>query len=181
MTRLIYEMIKHCVKLSVQYMYIKMYDFMWTCMKILWCVQFYPAFCTFDKVRVTVYWMPTIPLVKKTNASEKEKMFCQILNRSRKCYINEPPHNKTNKKACVPSKDYDQPGHPPSLIRVFTVCLKKTWVLSYPLSAQRTLWSDWANAQADLSLRWAHNPFVGFVMRRLIYPFSNTNSWNIFT
>ena len=23
--------------------------------------------------------------------------------------------------ACVPSKDFDQPGHPPSLIKVFTV------------------------------------------------------------
>ena len=28
--------------------------------------------------------------------------------------------------------------------------------------------SDWADAQADLSLRWAHNHFVGFVMWRLI-------------
>ena len=29
--------------------------------------------------------------------------------------------------------------------------------------------SDWADAQADLSLRWAHNHFGGFVMRRLIF------------
>ena len=28
-------------------------------------------------------------------------------------------------------------------------------------------WSDWADAQADLSLRWAHSHFVGFVMRQL--------------
>ena len=54
---------------------------------------------------------------------------------------------------CVPSEDSDQSGHPPSLIRVFAVCMKKPWVLSYPLSAQRKLWSDWADAQADLSLR----------------------------
>ena len=40
---------------------------------------------------------------------------------------------------CAPSKDSDQPGHPPSLIRVFTVSMKKAWVLSYPLSAQRKL------------------------------------------
>ena len=33
---------------------------------------------------------------------------------------------------------------------------------------QRRLWSDWVDGQADLSLRWAHMPFVGFVMRRLI-------------
>ena len=70
---------------------------------------------------------------------------------------------------CAPSEDSDQPGHPPSLIRVFAVRMKKAWVLSYPLSAQRRLWSDWANAQIDLSLRWAHSYFVGFVMSRLIY------------
>ena len=29
---------------------------------------------------------------------------------------NEPPHDKTNKIACAPSEDSDQPGHPPSLI-----------------------------------------------------------------
>ena len=65
---------------------------------------------------------------------------------------------------CVPSEDSFQPGHPPSLIRVFAVRLKKPCVLSYPLSTQRRLWSDWADAQADLSLRWAHTHFVGFVM-----------------
>ena len=73
-----------------------------------------------------------------------------------------PPHDKTNRMACAPSKDSDQPGHLPSLIRVFTVRMKKAWVLSYPLSAQRRLWSDWADAQADLSLRWAHMPFCWF-------------------
>ena len=49
--------------------------------------------------------------------------------------------------------------HPPSLIRVFAVRLKKVWSLSYPLSAQRRLWWDWADVQADLSLRWAHSWF----------------------
>ena len=68
---------------------------------------------------------------------------------------------------CAPSEDSDQPGHPPILIRVFTVRMKKAWVPSYPLSAQRRLWSDWADAHADLSLCWAHSHFAGFVMRRL--------------
>ena len=40
--------------------------------------------------------------------------------------------------------------------------LKKAWVLSYPLSAKKRLWSDWANAQADLSFRWPHKPFCWF-------------------
>ena len=48
---------------------------------------------------------------------------------------NKPPHDKTNKMACAPSEDSDQPGHPPSLIRVFAVRLKKAWVLSYTLNA----------------------------------------------
>ena len=69
---------------------------------------------------------------------------------------------------CALSEDSDQPGHPPSLIRVFAVRMKKACVLSYPLSAWRRLWSDWSDAQADLILRWAHTHFVGFVRSRLI-------------
>ena len=56
---------------------------------------------------------------------------------------------------CVPSEDSDQDGHPPSLIRVFAVRMKKAWVLSYPLRI------DWAHAQADLSLRGTHRSFCG--------------------
>ena len=70
--------------------------------------------------------------------------------------------DKTNKIAFAPSEDSDQPGHSPSLNRVFVVRMKKPWDLSYPMSVQRRLWSDWADAQADLSLRWAHMPFCWF-------------------
>ena len=35
----------------------------------------------------------------------------------------EPHRDKTKKMACAPSEDSDQPGHPPSLIRVFAVRL----------------------------------------------------------
>ena len=38
---------------------------------------------------------------------------------------------------------------------VFAVLLEIVWVLNYLLSAQQRLWSDLADAQADLSLRWA--------------------------
>ena len=34
--------------------------------------------------------------------------------------------------------------------------------------AQSEDWSDWADAQADLRLRWAHSHFDGFFMSRLI-------------
>ena len=75
---------------------------------------------------------------------------------------NEPPRDKTSKMACAPSEHLDRPGHPPSLIRVFAVRMKKARVLSYPLSAQRILWSDWVDAQADLNLRLAHIPLCWF-------------------
>ena len=61
--------------------------------------------------------------------------------------------------------------HLPSLIRIFAVRMKKSLVLSYQLSAQRRFWSDWADAQADLSLGWARTHFVGFVVRRHNYMF----------
>ena len=56
---------------------------------------------------------------------------------------------------CVPSKDSDQPGHPPSLIRVFAVRLVGSWGPMF-LQADSEDWSDWADAQADLSLLGAH-------------------------
>ena len=78
---------------------------------------------------------------------------------------------------CAPSKDSDQPVHPPSLIRVSAVRMKTAWVLSYPLSAQRRLLSDWADAQADLSLRWAHSHFCWFchVSAHLVQTLSSEN------
>ena len=50
----------------------------------------------------------------------------------------EPPRDKTNKMTVHAAKT-DQPGHPPSLIRVFAIRMKKAWVLSYPLCAHRRL------------------------------------------
>ena len=74
----------------------------------------------------------------------------------------EPPRDKTNNMACALSEDSDQPGYSPSLIRVFAVRMKKAWVLSYLLSTQRRLWSDWAGAQTDLSFCWAQRSFCWF-------------------
>ena len=45
---------------------------------------------------------------------------------------------------------------------VFAVHMKKPLVLGYPVSAQWRLWSDWADAQADLSLCWVHRSFCWF-------------------
>ena len=85
--------------------------------------------------------------------------------------------------ACAASEDSDQPGHPPSLIRVFAARMKKHWDISYmyTLSAQRRLRSNWADAQADLRLRWAHRSFGGFVMLRLnlLSTFDNTMPYKV--
>ena len=74
---------------------------------------------------------------------------------------NEPPHDKTNRMACAPSEDSDQPGHPPSLISTQRR-LRSAWAFAQSdqssLSASRKLWSlathwsqsEWAEAQADL-------------------------------
>ena len=70
----------------------------------------------------------------------------------------DPRHDKINKMAVRPTKFQISLG----------TCMKKAWVLSYPLSAQRRLWSDWADAQADQNLRWAHSLSVGLVMSRLM-------------
>ena len=73
---------------------------------------------------------------------------------------NEPKGPGELKMACVPSEGSDQPRHQPSLIRVFAVCMRKAWVLSYPMSA---LWMP------RLIRVFAGRTFysVGFVMRRL--------------
>ena len=67
----------------------------------------------------------------------------------------EPPHDKTNKMACVPSDDSDQPGHPPSLIRVFAVCMQKAWVLSYLVANLR-------QKQNSLTFHWLFSDQIQF-------------------
>ena len=67
----------------------------------------------------------------------------------------EPLQDKTNRITYVPSKDWSA-WTPAQYIRAFTVWVEKRSVFNCPLSAQRRLWSDWADAQADLSLCWAH-------------------------
>ena len=85
----------------------------------------------------------------------------------------EPAHDKPNIMTCRPSEDSDQPGHPHSLIRKFAVRMKVPWVLRNPLSAPRDSedWTDWADAQAILSLHWARSLFCWFfrTVAQLLY------------
>ena len=77
-----------------------------------------------------------------------------------------------------------------SLIRVFVVRLKKRNILSYPKERQWRFWSDCANAQADLNLRWAHiseGTFSHFLANfsskasRLTWTYHTCNYWPLST
>ena len=46
---------------------------------------------------------------------------------------------------------------------------RNIFVLSCPLSTLQRLWSDWADAQADLSLRWAQRSFCWFCHIKIIH------------
>ena len=90
-------------------------------------------------------------------------IFCTNL----KPEIYEPPRDKTNKVSERPANSQISLG------------IRHVWSVS-SLSGWRKLgslathwghsedWSDWADAQADLSLCWVHIHIVGFVTRRLI-------------
>ena len=74
------------------------------------------------------------------------------------CTQSEQLHDKTNERICTSIEHSDAP----SLIKVFAVRMKKAWVLRSPVNAQLGLWSDCADAQADLS-RLAHMSFLWFI------------------
>ena len=71
----------------------------------------------------------------------------------------EPPHDKTNNVAVRPAKTQISLGIRP-VWKESSLCAQ--WVAK----DQTFLHAD--NEDSDLSLRWAHSHFVGFVMRRLI-------------
>ena len=58
--------------------------------------------------------------------------------------LNWAASRQNQQNECAPSEDSDQSGHP------LYSC------------GQWRLWSDWADAQAELSLRWAHMLFCWF-------------------
>ena len=85
--------------------------------------------------------------------------------------------------ACAPSEDSDQPGHPPSLIRVFAVPVRSVFAVrslsnqgpNASSCGQRRLWSDWADVQADQRLRWAHMSYCWFYRAVLNCEFSSAH------
>ena len=88
----------------------------------------------------------------------------------------DPPHDITNNITCAPSEDSDQPGHPPSLIRVFAVRVKTHWALNYLLSTQ---WKLIRLGGSNSSLG-AHVILLLLFVQRLIYAknLKNLLLWN---
>ena len=124
----------------------------------------------------TLYWKWLVKLSKSLTENETDPIYGLTEY--------EQSHDKTNKMT-APNEDsdqprhppslirmprliWDQPGHPPNLIRVFAVRSMGRSGPKVSSCREQRFWSDWADAQADLSLRWAHAHFVGFVMSRLI-------------
>ena len=77
--------------------------------------------------------------------------FCDALDQ-----LSLPQHQKTYLRKCAPREDSDQPAHSRSLIRIFTRRIWDCQGCKVYSCRQRRLWSDCTDAQADLSLRWAH-------------------------
>ena len=65
-----------------------------------------------DKTDKNVVWLKTLSYCH---------IFRDVCSFQTMQITNELQHVKTNKVACAPSKDSDQPGHPLCLIRVFIV------------------------------------------------------------
>ena len=80
----------------------------------------------------------------------------------------EPRHDKSNKMSVRPAKTQISLGICP-VWSESSLCAWRQLGSLATHSAHSEDWSDWADAQADLSLRWAHTYFVGFVMSRLIF------------
>ena len=125
-----------CLMVLIIVIHIEYFRLLWKpdCIPLLWAVHDIPysSFVVFS-------WYVSI-----VTTSLGEELFCWLngfvcIYKWKSLYSFEPPYDKTNKMTCAPSEDSDQPGHPPSLIRVFADRMRKTFVLSYPLSAAKTL------------------------------------------
>ena len=110
-----------------------------------------------------IFGTPCISYMLCHTSTCSEENFPKLRKDQQKRLVDEPRHDKTNRMSVRPAKtQISLVIHP--VWSVFAFRLKKAWGLSYQLSAQRRLCSDWVDAQADLSLRWAHSHFIGFVM-----------------
>ena len=84
---------------------------------------------------------------------------CQYIRMNNLFYLHESVDPKCQEmylQRWAPSEDSDQPAHSRSLIRIFTGRVLASQGVKGSSCGQRRPWSVCADAQADLSLRWAH-------------------------
>ena len=73
----------------------------------------------YDDQTVTFYmWRMNLLIL---NLHNLDSLYCPLYWQGKSIF--EPLHDKMNKMACAPCEDSDQPGHPSSRIRVFTVLI----------------------------------------------------------
>ena len=129
-----------------------------------WCLLYMPEFYSND------WWMRKIHLSYEVAVIQRVKSCHTCKTRITAGYKTfEPQHDKTNKVAVHPAKTQISLGIRPVWSGSSLSAWRKLGSIATLWAQQRRLWSDWADAQADLSLRWVHSHFVGFVMLRLIW------------
>ena len=79
---------------------------------------------------------------------------------------------KTYLLTCAPNEDSKHTAHARSLIRVFVVRKKKLCITVCQKCAQWRFWSDYVNAQADLTLSLAHT-YEGTISDVAVHPHMN--------
>ena len=93
-----------------------------------------------------------------------------IVHKFKRCYLlvslNYLWHMKTSSQqgGSASVEDLDKPRHRLCLIRGLAVCMKKVWVLGFPLTIEWRLRSALTDTQSDLVLPSVYTHFVGFVM-----------------
>ena len=113
-------------------------------------------------IRSTMYWTPCsfvcikwqlqLPLYKGANH------FKGLHEALSQAGLSIPliPWNRLSRRTAKPTKWHVCQVNTQINLGIHPVWSEKPWVRGYPLNAQRRLWSDWADAQADLRLRRAH-------------------------
>ena len=86
----------------------------------------------------------------------------------------EPVHDKTYNNTCVTSKDSDQPIN---LVRVLVYHSLDSPEAVEGTCDQRWLWSDCADAQTDLSLRWPYKSYCKFCRALAHFSLSYNKTW----
>ena len=78
---------------------------------------------------------------------------------------------------CAPSDNSDQPGHPPSLISVFAVRMKKAWSLATH-RAHSEDWSDWASSPGWSLSSLGTQPFCWFCHEAAHFYWQYSSFWS---